>query len=39
VRVLRYPDGARLAVMHGPRLLAQYADDGQSLTEEFKKTA
>jgi len=38
VRVLRYPDG-ELAVMHGPRLLAQYTADGQPLVEELKKAA
>jgi len=38
VRVLRYPDGT-LAVMHGPRLLARYAADGQPLVEQFKKAA
>jgi len=36
VRVLRYPDG-ELAVMHGPRLLAQYTADGQPLVDELKK--
>jgi hypothetical protein len=37
VRVHEYPDG-RLAVFHGPRLLARYAADG-ALIEEAQKSA
>jgi len=38
VKVRRYPDGS-LAVLHGPRLLARYAADGQPIAGETLKVA
>lgn len=38
VKVHHYPDGT-LAVFHGPRLLARYAEDGQPIAEPNVKVA
>ena len=38
VKVRQHPDGT-LAVFHGPRLLARYAEDGQPIADETSRVA